>query len=25
VAAMLMIGAVVAAAAWRERRYGRPF
>jgi hypothetical protein len=25
VAAMLMIAAVVAAAAWRERRYGRPF
>jgi hypothetical protein len=25
VAAMLMIAAVVAVAAWRERRYGRPF
>jgi hypothetical protein len=24
-AAMLMLGAVVAVAAWRERRYGRPF
>jgi hypothetical protein len=25
VAAMLMMAAVVAVAAWRERRYGRPF
>jgi hypothetical protein len=25
VAAMLMIAAIVAVAAWRERRYGRPF